>query len=205
MSEEHSVTQWIRQLEQGDEEAARRIWERYFDKLVQFARQQLGTLPRRVADEEDVALSVFRCLCDGAKRGKFPELASRCELWRLLVAMAAQKVIDQKRLVQRKKRGGGDVRGDSVFEENAKVGCAEGFDQLIGDDPTPEFLAILDEEHQRLMDLLDDDRLRRIALWRLQGYTNEEIAQELGLTRRSVERKLQQIRQAWTEALGQAS
>jgi DNA-directed RNA polymerase specialized sigma24 family protein len=197
MSDDQSVTQWLRRLELGDEEAARRLWERYFEQLVTLARKELGNSPRRVADEEDVALSVFRCLFDGARRGQFSHLASRCELWQLLVALTAHKIIDRKRLAKRRKRGGGGVRGDSVFQKSASASGGAGFDQIIGDDPTPDFLAMMVEEHQRLMDLLPNDTLRSVASRRMEGYQNEEIARELGLSRRSIERKLQRIRQAW--------
>ena len=61
MPGDEAVTYWLRQLEAGDEEAARRLWQRYYRELVELARARLGTTPRRVVDEEDVALSVMRC------------------------------------------------------------------------------------------------------------------------------------------------
>jgi DNA-directed RNA polymerase specialized sigma24 family protein len=91
------------------------------------------------------------------------------------------------------------VRGDSVFGDDAGGTETYGFDQLIGDDPTPEFLTILADEHQRRMNLLENDILRQIALWKMEGYTNEEIADRLKVTCRSVERKLRRIREAWAE------
>ena len=78
-----------------------------------------------------------------------------------------------------------------------------GFDQFGGDAPTPETLAIATEEFQRLMVMLDDDRLRQIAQSKLEGFTNEDIGRRLGLTCRSIERKLQRIREAWEDELEQ--
>jgi DNA-directed RNA polymerase specialized sigma24 family protein len=52
------------------------------------------------------------------------------------------------------------------------------------------------------MNLLDNDTLRQIALWKMEGYTNEEIADRLKVTCRSVERKLRRIREAWAEEVG---
>jgi DNA-directed RNA polymerase specialized sigma24 family protein len=78
-----------------------------------------------------------------------------------------------------------------------------GFDQILGDAATPEVLAIAVEEYQRLMRALDDDRLRTIAQYKLEGHRNEEIADRLGLACRSIERKLQRIRQIWEAELGQ--
>jgi hypothetical protein len=59
MPPEASVTQWIDRLEAGDPDAAQKLWERYFLRLVGLARKKLRAVPRRAADEEDVALSAF--------------------------------------------------------------------------------------------------------------------------------------------------
>ena len=175
----------------------------YYRELVELARARFGTTPRRVADEEDVALSVLRCLYEGAARGQFAELVNRGELWQLLAAITGRKVIDQQRRLNQQKRGGGRVRGDSVMHGNDDDRSSVGFDQFGGDAATPEVLAIAAEEFQRLMLLLDDDRLRQIAQCKLEGYTNEEIGQRLGLACRSIERKLQRIRQIWATELEQ--
>lgn len=203
MSNDGTVTRWLRQLEAGDEEAAHLLWQRYYRELVELARARLSTTPRRVSDEEDVALSVLRCLYEGAARGQFAALVNRHDLWQLLATITGRKVIDQQRHVTKQKRGGGRVRGDSVLQRNNGDHSSAGFDQIRGDAPTPEVLAITAEEFQRLMALLDDDRLRQIAQCKLDGYTNEEIGQRLGLACRSIERKLQRIREIWEGELVQ--
>ena len=190
-----SVTRWIAALKQGDQQAASALWRRYFDRLVGMARKQLGATPRRTADEEDVALSVFRCLCDGAARGRFPVLTDRDDLWRLLTTLTIHKTVDQKRRATGKKRGGGMVRGESVFAGASDE--AAGLDNFLAKEPTPELLVALAEEHVRLLRLLDDDTLRQVALAKMEGCTNEEIATQLGVTCRSVERKLNRIRAQW--------
>ena len=63
MSANEEVTQWIAKLHDGDDEAVAVIWERYFDKLVKYARRKLDGTPRRHADEEDVALSAMHSFC----------------------------------------------------------------------------------------------------------------------------------------------
>jgi hypothetical protein len=62
MSSSGSVTHWLQLLKAGDSAAAQPLWERYFRRLVGFARTKLQGLPRRAADEEDVALSAFHSL-----------------------------------------------------------------------------------------------------------------------------------------------
>ena len=53
------VSQWIGQLPLGDELAAQKIWDLYYQKLVRVARKKLGDSAHPAADEEDVALSAF--------------------------------------------------------------------------------------------------------------------------------------------------
>lgn len=190
-----SVTHWIDALKRGDHEAASALWQRYFERMVRLAQAKLGAAARRVADEEDVALSAFRCLCAGAANGRFSALTDRDDLWRLLTTLTINKAIDEKRRRAGQKRGGGAVRGESVFAADQ-----EGLDQFLADEPTPEMLALLAEEQERLLAALDDETLRQIALRKLEGCTNEEIAKDLGVTCRSVERKLQRIRTRWSGA-----
>jgi DNA-directed RNA polymerase specialized sigma24 family protein len=190
-----SVTQWIGGLKAGDEEAARVLWQHYFDGLVRLARSRLGDAPRAAADEEDVALSAFHCLCRGAVAGRFPEMADRHNLWRLLATIAAQKAVDQQRHAGRDKRGGNHARvvADLVSGELEHDVLA----QVAGDEPTPEFAALLDEQYRHMLDRLGDESLRRIAVWKMEGESNEEIAQRLGCGLRTVERKLGVIRAVW--------
>ena len=65
---EGSVTRWIGHLKQGSDDAARRLWERYFGQLVRLAHARLRDRPRAAADEEDVALSAFDSFCAGVAR-----------------------------------------------------------------------------------------------------------------------------------------
>lgn len=200
MSGEHSVSWWIRGLKHGDEDAAARLWERYFERIVRLARARLKGAPRRVADEEDVALSAFRSLCAGAERSRFPEVESRDDLWRLLATITARKAVDQIRHLAAQKRGGGQVRGDSLYLGRDE-GRPAGLDGLVGKEPTPEFLYQMAEERERLLETLDDEALRRLALWKMDGLTNEEIALRMDLTPRSVTRKVRRIRESWSREL----
>ena len=192
-----SISRLFADLKAGRCEAADELWALYFDRLVQVAKHRLSTVPKRVADEEDVALSVFKSLCAGATRGRFAEHVRRDDLWRLLLHLTRQKTVDYIREQTRQKRGGGDVRGESVFLNAATDSSMGGIDQYVGDEPTPEFLAIMNEEHTRLLDSLPDDILRDIAVRRMQGDSNEDMAAALNLSVRSVERKLSLIRVRW--------
>jgi DNA-directed RNA polymerase specialized sigma24 family protein len=193
MTPDGSVTHWLGQLQAGDPAAARQLWERYFRRLVGLARQRLQGLPRRAADEEDVALSAFDTFCRNAERGRFPDLSDRDGLWRLLMVLTARKVAHLVRDAGRQKRGGGTAPA------RATAGPDEGavLDAVLSREPDPEFAAQVAEECRRLLLRLGDPQLESVAVWRMEGYTVEEIAAKLGCAPRSVKRKLQLVRNLW--------
>ena len=197
---EGSVTRWIGDLKAGDVAAAQPLWERYFERLVRLARGKLRATRKGspVEDEEDAALSAFNSFCDGAARGRFPLLSDRDDLWRLLVVITARKACAQVQRRTRRKRGGGHVIGEGDLAAAAALDGPAGLDQVVGAEPTPEFAAAVAEEYRRLLDALDDDGLRRVALDRMEGYTNDEIAARLGCARRTVARRLELIRSIWS-------
>lgn len=187
MSSAGSVTHWVRLLQAGDHVAAQPLWERYFQQLVGLARARLQDTPRRAADEEDVALSAFDSFCRAAERHRFPQLTDRDDLWRLLVVITARKALRLAKHERRQKRGGGKVHDEAVL------------DQLADQEPTPDLAIQVAEECARLLESLGDGELRSIALWKMEGYTTEEMAAKLQCAPRTVERKLRRIRTIWTE------
>jgi DNA-directed RNA polymerase specialized sigma24 family protein len=197
MSSEGSVTGWLALLREGDSAAAQQLWERYFQRLVGLARKRLQGAARRVADEEDVALSAFTSFCHNAERGRFPQLSDRDSLWRLLVVITGRKAANLVRHERRQKRGG------DVTALDAPLGDTQDtlLDQVLSREPSPEFAAQVAEEYQRLLDILGDDELRSVALGKMEGYTVEEIAAKLGFAPRSIKRKLQLIRGLWEKEI----
>jgi len=192
-----SVTHWLGALKGGDAAAAQRLWERYFDRLVRLARAKLGAMPRGAADEEDVALSAFHTFCQGAARGRFPRLDDRDNLWRLLVTITARKALNQVRRQARQKRGGGRVLVGSAQAGGEDDTDGAGLEQVVGQEPTPQFAAMVADECRRLLVALDDEMLRQVALLRMEGYSDEEIAARVDCSLRTVSRKLALVRKAW--------
>jgi RNA polymerase sigma factor (sigma-70 family) len=188
---DHSVTTWIGLLRQGDNEAARQLWQRYFRRLVEFARGKLHGTPRRAADEEDVALSAFHSFCVAADR--FAQLSNRQDLWQILVMLTARKAFQERRRQWAQKRGGAGEPGQrcSTAEEE--------LDEIVGTEPTPDFAVLVAEQFHALLQALPDDELRQVARLRLEEYTNAEIAEKLSCSERTVERKLALIRGFWEE------
>jgi DNA-directed RNA polymerase specialized sigma24 family protein len=196
-NDEHgSITRWIGALKAGDEAAAQPLWERYFSRMVAVARARIRASRHNDAgsDEEDAALSAFDSLCAGLATGRFPLLADRDDLWRLLVVITTRNVRARSRRQLRQKRGGGLVRPASELAAAGGESDDDLLGQAMGSEPTPEFAAMVGEEYRRLLERLDDDVLRKVAVLRMEGYTTDEIAGQLGCARRTVARQLALIR-----------
>ena len=176
-----SITRLIRAVQDGSSSAVRPLLAAYFDRLVQLARKRLQNLPGLGGYDEDLALrsfhSVYRRLCD-------PErplgLAGRDDLWRLLATRTVSRTID---LIRR--------------HHPAEVPGDQDLTQLLAREPTPEEAAEVADECRRLLDSLPEPELRQIALWKVEGYTNEEIASRLDCVPRTIERKVSRIRLLW--------
>jgi DNA-directed RNA polymerase specialized sigma24 family protein len=188
MSSDGSVTLWLERIQHGDAEAAQLLWQRYFQRLAGLARLRLRPSRGAADSAEDVALSAFASFFRGVERGKFPDLADRDNLWHLLVVLTFRKTSHVLRSHSSLKRGGARVSTGS-----------DGLDQLADSEPSPALAAEFAEECRRLLGTLGDAGLESVALWKLEGYTNAEIAARLGCAPRSVERKLQLIRSIWEE------
>jgi RNA polymerase sigma factor (sigma-70 family) len=198
MSSEGSVTRWVAALKAGDAAAAQPLWERYHRQLVALARRRLAASRRRAADEEDVVQSAFHSFFRGVARGRFPQLNDRDNLWRLLVVITARKALDQLAREHARRRGGCAAQGELRISLGGSRWDEAAIEQVVGDEPTPEFAAQVAEEYGRLLDLLGDETLRQVAVWKMEGYTNDEIAGRLDCSRRTVTLKLEAIRIIWS-------
>jgi RNA polymerase sigma factor (sigma-70 family) len=199
MSSEGSVSRWIVGLKGGDADAAQRLWERYYRRLVGLARKRLRASRRRAADEEDVAQNAFHSFFRGVGRGRFPRLEGRDDLWRLLVLITARKALDQLKHERSKRQGGGTSAADPSIPQVGAGPFEADVERVVGDEPTPEFAALVADECERLLERLGDESLRRVAVWKMEGYSNEEIAGQLGSSLRTVARKLEAIRVILTQ------
>jgi DNA-directed RNA polymerase specialized sigma24 family protein len=189
MSAEGSITRFLDPLKAGDAAAVQHIWEVYFGRLVGLARKKLGGAPRRAADEEDAALSAFDSFCRAAAEGRFPRLLDRDDLWQVLLVLTARKAANLLKHEHALKRGG------------AAWGCEAGLADALGREPDPAVVAEVGEQCRHLLGKLGDADLRAVAVWKMEGHTNPEIAAKLGRSAGSVERKLRTIRTLWEREL----
>lgn len=189
-------------LKNGDEDAVQKLWEDYFHRLVALARKRLGALPRRDSDEEDVAISAMFSFYGGMAKGRF-ELADRDELWRLLATITARKANRRFRKQAMLNRNGAAVRGESIFLGRGEQTPEANLAGQAAEERAPEFDLMMSESCNELLAALPDEKLRTIALLRLEGLSNREIADKLDCVERSVERKLKRIRDYWSRDLEQ--
>jgi DNA-directed RNA polymerase specialized sigma24 family protein len=206
-----SVTLCIGDLKAGGDAAAQLVWERYFEQLVRLAAAQMRKGHRRpaFADEEDAVLSAFDSFCQGVRQNSFPQLADRGDLWRVLVVITRRKLANQERHERAQRRGGHQVVHEADLLASGED-CLD-FDQggplrfrgslEVPLEPTPEFAAELAEECRLRLAGLSKDELRQVAILKMEGYTDDEVAERLGCTRRSVQRKLALIRDEWRGAV----
>lgn len=192
-----SVTHWIAALKSGDQEAAQQLWERYWKRLVGLAARKLSGSQRQTADEEDIVQIAMKSFFLGAREGRFPQLHDRHDLWALLVRITANKAVDQRIYDQAQKRGGNRVI--KSMDRAVDSQWSEQLEPILGHEPTPEFAAQVTEQYRQLLAALPDAALRKIAVWKMERYTHDEIAEKLGCVRRTVQRRLRLIQQIWTE------
>tara|TARA_R110002049_G_scaffold72490_8_gene187599 strand:- start:6354 stop:7007 length:654 start_codon:yes stop_codon:yes gene_type:complete len=193
-------SQLLARVRDGEDDATTELWERYFQRLVRIAAKRLPTNLRRTGDEEDIAISAFHSFIAGIRRDQFPDLSGPDNLWGLLITLTSRKVNAHLRFQTRQKRGGGNVRGESVFMDSSGELSRGGIGEVTGDNAAPDLHAELAEACDGLLSELSDDQLRQIAVMRMDGYLVDEIAEKMQLSKRAVERRLQLIRRTWAEA-----
>lgn len=129
---EDDVSAWLQGLVTGDELAARQIWHCYVQRMLAFARKRLDSANRRVSDEEDLVVSAFHSLCQRAAKGQFPDLKDRDSLWKLLTTIIARKAATEIRRNLSRKRGAGNVAGESVFLVGGSSQSGQGLGNVAG-------------------------------------------------------------------------
>jgi RNA polymerase sigma factor (sigma-70 family) len=177
-----SITRLIRAVQDGSNSAVRPLLAAYFDRLVQLAHKRLQNVPGLDGYDEDLALRSFHSVYQRLRDPARPlDLAGRDDLWRLLATRTISRAID---LIRRRRRPG-------------EVPGGQDLTRLLTREPTPEEAADAADECRRLLDSLPEPELRQIALWKVEGYTNAEIAARLDCVSRTVERKVSRIRLLW--------
>ncbi len=168
--EDDSITDWIAQLRQGDEEASRRLWDHFFQRLLEVATRRLKHARSADYDEEDIVLSALKSFCLGVRQGRFPQLMIAkisgvyCSSSRAAKSQIALPFSDALNAIRR-------VRSFTVQRIRAVV---LGSTWFVSGEPNPAMAAECQEQFSILLDRLQHEDLKRVAIWKMEGYTNEE-------------------------------
>ena len=173
------VSEWIRGVKLGDDDAAANLWAHCFAKLIAISRKRLKGIATPIYDEEIIANHAYESFCLRAAR--FTQLEDRGDLWKILATIVSRKV---SKAVQKKERG---ISADMEMSESQG--------------PTADDVVTANDEFDRLLDLLDSDRLRAVAVLKLEGHSHDEIAKAIGRAVSSVERYTRRIRETWETEL----
>lgn len=176
----------IEGVRRGDNQALEEVFHRYFPYLVAFANRrmrhrQLG------GDVEGVAASAMRSFVSGAGAGRFGQLRTQQDLFRLLSVIALRKSIKYRR------RDGryvhiSDDGGDSSSRNFFSI-------QTVPTKPVAEQAMIVQETLDQLLQTLGKEMLQSIVLMQLEGHANPFIADALSISLRSVQRHVRCIRE----------
>jgi RNA polymerase sigma-70 factor (ECF subfamily) len=194
MSDTEDSKALAEQSRNGDKEAARKIVDLYLDRLLALARRYLSIRMARRIDPEDIVQSAFRTFFTGLKTGQF-HIAEQDDLCKLLMRITVYKTLRQVGYHQAAKRDPSMEAGNTASDQDRVK-------DLLDRTPPPETaVAFVDQLEHFLSRLQPEERL--IIELRLQGYTNDEIAQKMGSYDRKIRRIIERIRSvAEEEGLG---
>lgn len=202
----HSVSEWLSTVnaKHGEADTAwHQIWKRYAPRMRILARNQLPPGRKPLADEEDIVIEVFKEFFQGVQQGSFARLSNRDDLQQILIMLTLRRTIDAHR--RNAVRTAHEVGESALPFADRSQSDGHPLDRVAGPDVPAGLSALACEELARLLDCLQDDTLRHVALMRVCSATDEEIAQELKLSVRTVQRKADLIAGRWRDAIHRES
>jgi len=196
MSNPGSITILLDNLRSGDEAAVEKLFPRFFDRLKAVARKRVSVRDRKVVDDEDLAVWAINTFQRCIRDGMYPKILNRDDVWKFLVSILERKSVDHIRKQHAEKRGGGEIRGESVFEDQDQPRFLERVClEKVNFEVMVDFLDVMDV----IVDRLKDPGLGEILAAKFAGNTSQEIAELTGRSVSSVDRKLRLIRNVIAE------
>ena len=136
--------------------------------------------------KRQVVICAFSSFLRRTSEGAYTGVNTRDDLWRLLARITRHQALKQRRFLGRRKRRTSNVVSDEALLK-----------QLTSKTPAPEVVLSVSETLNELLSSMPSERLRQIALFRLQGLSNAEIAVKLNRSVRTIERRIELIRITW--------
>jgi RNA polymerase sigma-70 factor (ECF subfamily) len=175
---------FLARIQAGDDEAARELLARYEAEVRLVVRRQLPRLLRSRFDSLDFLQSVWGSFFRRVKTGP-AEFEDSRHLVAFLARAAKNKVIDEYRRA-------GSRKGDMNREEPL-WGDHDRPKELAAANDTPSELVQAREAFSRLRAMVPEER-RSVLDLRAQGLSSREIGDQLGISERTVQRVLEDLR-----------
>jgi RNA polymerase sigma-70 factor (ECF subfamily) len=177
------IRELLARIKNGDEDAVRELLTRYETKVRLVVRRQLPRILRSRFDSLDFLQSVWGSFFYKIRTGP-NDLEEEQNLVAFLAWVARNKVIDEYRRAATQKQ---DVKREKRLE------TSEEKELCLATGDTPSRLAEAQETYDRLRDFLPEDR-RVILEMKVVGYSSQEIGERLGVSERTVQRVLEDLR-----------
>jgi RNA polymerase sigma-70 factor (ECF subfamily) len=194
LPEENEIRDFLGRIQDGDQDAARDLLTRYEAEVRLVVRRQLPRLLRSRFDSLDFLQSVwgsfFRRVREGAT-----EFEDSRHLVAFLARAAKNKVIDEYRRAASQKQ--------NMHREESLWTDADRPRELADSGETPSQVAEAHEAFQRLSALMPEDR-RVVLELKAQGLSSREIGDKLGVSERTIQRVIEDLRHKAGNDLGEA-
>lgn len=188
---ENSFDDAMARLKGGDQQAARAVFERFVQRLIALAGTRLGGTLRRKVDPEDVVQSVFNSFFARHANDEF-RAADWDGLWGLLAAITIHKCGHKIEHFHAACRDVGNEASSILTDESRSDW------EFVARDPAPSQVLILNETIETLLHELDE-RDGQILVLALQGWSTEEIGNEIPCSERTARRVLNRVRRRLEE------
>jgi RNA polymerase sigma factor (sigma-70 family) len=172
-------------------------------KLLPTARQRLEREPElhAIYDADDALQSALSIMWFGILSGEIDPPGGADDFLRLA------RTIIRRRITAKARAERGPERNPTPHEASPRgpgsldASVPDAANVFQSDLPLPEAVAIAKEETRWLMSLLGPE-LREVVHYRfIHGLKIEQIAERMGLSPRTISRRLQEIQQIWQDAI----
>lgn len=184
----------IEGLKSGDEAVLREFHAEFGPMLHGIADSRLAPGMRRRFDADDVVQSAFRTFFRRAQIGYF-KFEDNQRLWNLMCAITLTKLREKARFHTRQSRS---VKREQSVEGAGKSAHARS--ELESRQPTPAESVDFADAFEALLGSLDEMEQKLVDL-KLQDLTNDEVAETLGVSERTVRRMLNRLQEKIEDAL----
>ena len=195
LSDEDNLTRLIDGLKRGDEQVLQEFYRRYSTALHGIVQRRLNPVFLKRFDSDDVVQSTLRTFFRRVGTGHI-EMGEEDRVWDLLCAIALTKLREMVRFHRRFRRAVERECALQTSDRSMSGGLCESDLPEYAPDTDVEFT----EAFEAVFATLCDAERELIAL-RLQNRMTPEIAFELGVSERTVQRNLRKLGEKFESVL----